>query len=238
MPGLGDEFRAAREARHLSLADVSEQIHIREVYLQSLENGDPSFAASVYVKGFIRTYARFLGLDSEACVAHFGALGAATPQPLATAPRTPLERDRPGSTPWLWLAGAAAAVLIAFVGFKYVEFERSASVAPASLATPSPVATAASHAPSAHGPALPRAIGKRTLDVRVVQDSWISIKIDGVSRFEGTARAGTVKSYRGKSADVRAGNAGGIELSLDGHALGKMGAPGAVVERTLTLVER
>ncbi len=72
MPALGEEFRAAREARNLSLSDVAEQIHIRTIYLQSIEDEDWSaIAAPVYVRGFIRTYARFLGLDAERIVEHY-----------------------------------------------------------------------------------------------------------------------------------------------------------------------
>src|SRR6202011_2969361 len=72
MPALGEEFRSAREARGLTLSDVAEQIHIRSVYLNAIENEDwSSIGAPVYVRGFIRTYARFLGLDAESAVAAF-----------------------------------------------------------------------------------------------------------------------------------------------------------------------
>jgi cytoskeletal protein RodZ len=64
MAALGDEFRSAREARGLTLSDVAEQIHIRSVYLNAIETDDwGSIGAPVYVRGFIRTYARFLALD-------------------------------------------------------------------------------------------------------------------------------------------------------------------------------
>ena len=57
-------MRAAREARRLSLSEVAEQIHIRALYLQNIEEEDwRAIGAPVYVRGFIRTYARFLGLD-------------------------------------------------------------------------------------------------------------------------------------------------------------------------------
>ena len=67
MSALGEEFRSAREARGLTLSDVAEQIHIRSVYLNAIENDDwKSIGAPVYVRGFIRTYARFLAVDAEA----------------------------------------------------------------------------------------------------------------------------------------------------------------------------
>jgi cytoskeleton protein RodZ len=64
MPALGERFRAAREARGLSLSEVSEQIRIRSVYLAAIEEERWSaIGAPVYIRGFLRTYARFLGLD-------------------------------------------------------------------------------------------------------------------------------------------------------------------------------
>ena len=66
MAALGEEFRSAREARGLTLSDVAEQIHIRSVYLNAIENEEwAAIGAPVYVRGFIRTYARFLGLEAE-----------------------------------------------------------------------------------------------------------------------------------------------------------------------------
>ncbi len=108
MPALGEEFRSAREARGLSVSDVAEQIHIRSVYLAAIENEEwASIGAPVYVRGFIRTYARYLGLDAEAAVARFNdAVPAARPSSHAVARRRPpaasAAAPRPGrcSGPW------------------------------------------------------------------------------------------------------------------------------------------
>lgn len=243
MPGLGDEFRAAREARHLSLSDVSDQIHIRAVYLESIEAEDPSFAAPVYVRGFIRTYARFLGLDPEAAVAHFRvapaeaghrghetAFGKAAPA-----------RARNGPSPWLWIAGIAAALLVAFVGYKYYEFQQSGAVTPVAVVgvaspSPAPIPVASVIAEAQPAKSVPSTL-ERTLQVHVTQDSWMSVKIDGSSQLVGIVKAGTTKAFHGKSADIRAGNAGGVELTVNGKILGKMGNAGDVVERNLALAE-
>ena len=238
MPGLGDEFRVAREARHLSLSDVSDQIHIRSIYLEAIEKDDPSFAAPVYVKGFIRTYARFLGLDSEAAVAQFNATAATS----GTKPHEPVSvsslpaRRKP--TPWLGVAALAAILLVVFVGYKYFEFQQkdggaSATVAVASAAPSGMASGVATAAPTPKATASP----KQTLEVRVTADSWMSVKIDGAGVLEGIVKAGTVKNFHGKNAVVRAGNAGGVDLTVNGKALGKMGNSGDVVERRVTLTE-
>jgi cytoskeletal protein RodZ len=258
MPGLGEEFRAAREARHLSLSDVSEQIHIRSVYLQSIEAEDwSSIAAPVYVRGFVRTYARFLGLDQESAVERLTAmLGDAAPKPHDPVPVKPIRRRSTSGaggasrapSPWLWVGIVVAAFLVGVVGYKYYEYEQTGGSAVADV--PSPAASAA----SGGGPgqrstggtgaatAVPAASPKadkiaQTLVVSVTQTSWLLVKIDGEQIVEGIYPAGTVKKFHGKSAIIRAGNAGGVELTVNGKKLGPLGDAGAVVDKTVQLAE-
>src|ERR1700733_9064916 len=92
MASLGERLRVAREARGLSLSEVSEQIRIRTVYLAAIEEENWSaIGAPVYVRGFLRTYARFLGLDPEEIVSSFntGSPGAATARPFVPPEFTP-----------------------------------------------------------------------------------------------------------------------------------------------------
>src|ERR1700684_4119143 len=122
MPALGEEFRSAREARGLTLSDVAEQIHIRSVYLSAIENEDwTAIGAPVYVRGFLRTYARFLGLDAESAVARFNETAPAE-RPAAVTTATPDMRD--GNAPSLWaVAGAIVALLlVAFVGYEWWQY--------------------------------------------------------------------------------------------------------------------
>jgi hypothetical protein len=222
MPALGDEFRAAREARHLSLSDVSEQIHIRSVYLQSIEDEDWSaIAAPVYVRGFIRTYARYLGLDPEDAVERYnemlGDSPAAIPGPLLMG----LPPSSSGPSVWVWLAAAAALLLVAFVGYSYYQFQagqKTASTAKRPAVTPSPAGN--------------------TITIRVRQDSWLRVTLDGVQKIAGIVPAGTEKVYHGKSATVRAGNAAGVDVLVNGKDVGILGAAGDVVERTFSLTEK
>lgn len=65
MKEIGEILRQARVARGLSLHDVQSDLKIRERYLVALEEGDPSpFPALVYLRGFLRSYATYLGLDA------------------------------------------------------------------------------------------------------------------------------------------------------------------------------
>jgi cytoskeleton protein RodZ len=247
MGGLGEELRVAREARNLSLSDVSERIHIRTVYLQSLEDEDwGAIAAPVYVRGFLRTYSRFLGLDPEPAVERFNASlpsSSAAPAPS----RVGFRVGRDGPSPWLWLAACAAIVLVGFVGYNYYELQRDQPAAPSVLETAGPAAHASSAPSRGHGmplraaalPATHQTVsqGANTVVVRLVQRSWLRVAVDGTVPMEGEYPAGTERVFHGKTATVRAGNAAGVDVTVNGRDVGTLGAAGDVVERTFTLAQ-
>lgn len=65
-PGIGATLREARNRRKLDLSEVEAAIKIRPRYLSALENEDwDVLPGGAYTRGFIRTYAAFLGLDGE-----------------------------------------------------------------------------------------------------------------------------------------------------------------------------
>ncbi len=66
MSALGEQLRTRREELGISLEDVSAEIRIRPKYLQALEESRFSeLPGRVATKGFLRNYARYLGLDPE-----------------------------------------------------------------------------------------------------------------------------------------------------------------------------
>src|SRR3972149_3297949 len=99
---MGEAFRRAREARRLSLADVERLTKIRGTYLAALE--DDRFDAlppHPYSKGFVRAYARLLGLDADRLVAEFEAQlppalapGLSRPARIPPEPAAPVPRWR------------------------------------------------------------------------------------------------------------------------------------------------
>src|SRR3954464_6577486 len=63
---VGGSLREARLKRGLSPADVQKAIRIRDRYLQALEEERwELLPGDAYVKGFLRTYAEYLGLDGQ-----------------------------------------------------------------------------------------------------------------------------------------------------------------------------
>lgn len=74
LKALGDTLREAREARGLTLEDVEKSTRIRVRYLAALEDGDlGALPTDVQARGFLRNYARHVGLDPSATMAQLEA---------------------------------------------------------------------------------------------------------------------------------------------------------------------
>ncbi|MEO8324855.1 MAG: helix-turn-helix domain-containing protein, partial [Nitrospirota bacterium] len=66
METLGGLFRQTRERQRLSLEQIASKTRIQQRHLQALEEEDfASLPAKVFVKGFVRSYARSLGLNED-----------------------------------------------------------------------------------------------------------------------------------------------------------------------------
>ena len=74
MFAIGDSLREARTRRGLSAADVQKGIRIRERYLTALEEEHwDMLPGEAYTKGFLRTYAEFLGLNGNLYIDEYNA---------------------------------------------------------------------------------------------------------------------------------------------------------------------
>jgi cytoskeleton protein RodZ len=81
---VGQLLRDARQARGYNLGDIERQTRIPRQYLQALEDDRfDALPAPVYARGFLRNYARFLGLDENEILL---GLPLANPEPAAVLP--------------------------------------------------------------------------------------------------------------------------------------------------------
>lgn len=128
MPSVGEKFRIERERRGLTIQQAADATNIKSDHLRAIEGGRwDEFAAPVYIRGFARTYGRYLRLDVPAVAAALEAeLGGAEQMREADAVAG---RRRKGpldlvmlwlsKAPWLWILlvlaalGVTAAILMA-----------------------------------------------------------------------------------------------------------------------------
>jgi cytoskeletal protein RodZ len=94
---VAEQLRRAREEQHLTVYQVAEITKIKTDHIRALEAGRyDSFAAPVYIRGFVRTYAKALKLDAtdmaEALDAELGNIKKfRQPPSLSNEPRTTLD---------------------------------------------------------------------------------------------------------------------------------------------------
>lgn len=72
MKEIGNQLYEARETNGVSLAEASEDLNLSENELSDIEKGDfRSFSDVYYLKGLIKNYAKYLGLDYEKMIDEF-----------------------------------------------------------------------------------------------------------------------------------------------------------------------
>src|SRR5262245_40656713 len=145
----GAQLLAERRNQGLSLGDIARQLKLSVRQVEALERDEyDSFQGAVFVRGFLRNYARLLGLDPDRLLEAAGA--AAAPAVVPTAPSAPEQKVAPNHERRLralsWGGFAALAtlvvVLLASNASKeqqragHVERDLSASTAPAAAALP------------------------------------------------------------------------------------------------------
>lgn len=242
MSEVGQMLRCRRKERGITLKDIEGALSIRVKYLEALENGDYSIIpGEVYVKGFLRNYAGFLGLNAEEMIK----LYKEESQP----PVVPAEgekekqesaselKPRKGSGRSFGL-GTVASLLVAAIGafFLYTSLTNkvppeTAEVPPAGK-TPAP---AAPSAPPAQNTVIPAAQGI-TLAVKATADCWVMVVTDGTENFEGLLHSGDTKTWQAKNkVEITVGNAGGIQIIYNEQPQAPLGVDGEVAHRVYTL---
>lgn len=108
---VGMRLRMAREAADMSVVDVSQQIKLSAKQIEILENDGFDELGLVFSRGFVRNYARLLGLDANSLIADMSSTMNSKTEPLSIHDEhIPLTTEL--SKYWLAMAGLAIALVI------------------------------------------------------------------------------------------------------------------------------
>jgi cytoskeleton protein RodZ len=274
---IGDWLRQTREARGLNLAEIAKETRIPGRHLAAIEDGRwDALPAMPYVVGFVRNYAKYLGLDPDLSVKRLKD----ETQPMGAADNSfspePLDESKLPAR-GLVMGGIAAAVVAvgAYVGWTYWQQPASptdddAVVAEAQVpetqetdagvnAPPAPVLSESAapplSAPPPADPALATAtpptdpaaqapgvtaapvtvppIGAATIPgvaIRATEESWVRVGVPGEKALRiGVLQAGeTYQIPAVPGVVLMTGNAGGIEVLIDGRLQPPLGEKGMV----------
>lgn len=228
MGELGELLQSTREAKGISLEQAEEDTRVRRQYLEALEAEDfEQMPAEVYVRGFLRNYAIYLGLDPEKALALRG-----TPpeEAIAVSFGKQLEEPLVSSPPLLLLSRILGVLVILSIliaagwwGYQwYTEYNPFATPTATSTLTPTPtslatVAVAPTEPPPTTVPTTqptatftatpipPTATPEPTatpfigvrVSVEVVEKTWLEVTVDGEEVLRELLEPGVRLSWTG-----------------------------------------
>jgi cytoskeleton protein RodZ len=244
---FGEHLKREREMRGVSLEEIAAATRISTRFLEALESGQwDQLPGGAFNRGFIRSTARFLGLNEDSMIAEYAqeAKGQAERKTL-DASVAPMPRDlRP-------LGVAIGVVFLAIIGLAYgfhlYHLARLRKQAATSAAVAAPVASAnsgavdanstASAAPVGNIPApattptsdptktatkaaVPTAPSVLTLKIEDGKSARIKVVADGKTLFDGRIRPKTEKLFEARDGfEVTSNESSALSLELNGQAM-------------------
>ena len=251
--GVGATLSEERLRCQFTLEHVSNVTRISAKYLEAIEGDRPEdLPGTVYMRGFVQQYAHFLGLPAEELLARLPKVDIEHAE--LPVPRRKVQRPR-WNPRWNLptMALSVATVLIGATGGAWFDVDLSsvfvaaeAGVAalrsqqaaqnqqPAAQGEPVPEPTVREKLiPSGAEVQVPRSGGVQVL-LRANADAWVQVAADGKKAFTGILHRNDSQEISGNQlVRVMTGNAGGLEISLNGRVLGPVGLVGQV--RTVRL---
>ena len=86
---LGEKLQQAREARGITISEVAEQTRISPLYIECIENNDyRTLPGGIFNKGFVKSYAKYVGLDEQEVLHDYANLLANQDNRIADEPKT------------------------------------------------------------------------------------------------------------------------------------------------------
>lgn len=250
MNDIGEKLKQAREKKSLTIDQAQKQTHIHSRVIAALEDGKcDEILNQTYVKSFLKTYSRYLGLDQKQMLDEYESAHPKPPRPVIN-----LNKQEPKAgvnIAKLFYILAAAAVLIAlifsalFLWNKTAQFlskmksakkaavVKAKAVPPATKRPAQKKNTATSSAKTREAVRSETGAGKQSaahipipkntpfnLAIKVNQPVLIQLKKDGILIFKRVLPKGTVESFRANdSINIFVAKSEAIEIILNGKSV-------------------
>jgi cytoskeletal protein RodZ len=223
---IGNSLREARLRQSLDFPEIEQATKIRPKYLRALE--DEQFdilPGQTYVKGFLRSYAEYLGLDGQLYVDEYNSRFAREEEFPVQSPaaRQPRARRMESNFVVVALAGIVAVTILVVVAWKFGSSGGSTS---ANLLTDdSPPTTATQQTTGTEtqetAPAQPLKRLARLVLNAVEGDCWLRVRAGSASGellYEGTLQQGQTQRFaKWKRLWIQLGAPVYLQAKLNGH---------------------
>lgn len=250
-PSVGRALQQARIDAGLTVEEVSATTRVRTPIVHAIEQDDFSrCGGDVYARGHIRTLARAVRLDPDPLIARYDADHGGRPEPTAAAPLFEAERMRPEPRRPNWTAAMVAAIVavIGFSGFMFFSDGEKGGGIPVAGDTAAHKPAPEPNTTSPARPSKPRPepsdsaiaqLPKDKVTIKVTArdgQSWISAKdASGKILEDGLLKQGESKTFTDKERiDLVLGNAGAVQLYVNGKEVKKVGDKGTVERLSYT----
>ena len=242
METLGAFLQRTRVAKKLSLEEVIARSKINPVYLQALESNDWSpIPSEVFARGFVKLYARCLGLDEAAVLGeHAAAIHAyfeekESKSKEAEHRRAEFHKAEQAKKRAKIIGGGLIIVVLTSAGALFLSYWKMAHrwtpVRPnthSSDASPprsSLSAPAIESLPAEHDDSIP----SHELILKAHETTWAQVLIDDKTTREVLLQPGDIVTWNAETRfKLDIGNAGGVGVILDGRELEPLGRLGEV----------
>ncbi|MFB6939532.1 helix-turn-helix domain-containing protein [Streptomyces chartreusis] len=250
-PSIGRALRQARLDAGLTVDDVTNATRVRIAIVQAIEadNFAPC-GGDVYARGHIRTLAKAVHIDPAPLLAQYDDSHGGRPAPTPAAPLFEAERIRPERRGPNWTAAMVAAIVavVGFVGFTAFKGGDDSGKSAVAEGGSTPTSDKTTPTPKTDKPKDPdpepsdSAIAavpqdKVTVQVSAVDGrSWVGVKDhNGRLLFDDLLKKGDSKTFQdSEKINLVLGDAGAIDLFVNGKKIDDDWQPGAVERLTYT----
>lgn len=218
---LGETLKKSREESGLDLHEVARTLRIQYEYLKALENGNlERLPPDVYVKAYIREYARFLNIDAGPLLEEYTAQIRKDVEEIHPSP--PPEKKK-SPLPRIVLSAFLFATLALVVYFLAYRKTPVVPVIPVTSSVREHAGAVPSHPEQQH-----------TLEVTATETTWLRVEMDEGRSEEVLMKPGETRKWTSPNGfNLKVGNAGGIRLALDNRDIGVPGEKGRVIKLRL-----
>ena len=225
---IGNSLREARVRQGVDYTRAETDTRIRSKYLQALESERfEVLPGETYVKGFLRTYAEYLGLDGQLYVDEFNSRFSSGEEPLvASAPaRRPRSRAAESNFVVVALAGIVAVTILVVVAFAYGDDSANDPAVPPVTTAPSSTDEGAAGGKTETGKKTePDAKPKVARLVLTASrgECWVEVRRGGPTGelvFSGTMFEGDAERFSGRRLWINFGAAQNLDAKLNGKAV-------------------